>query len=256
MIVKLDNSHHNELMKYLNKEPEFNLLIIGDIERYGYDNYFFNIWGNIKNNGCIEGVLVKYFEFLTFYSYDIFDASGFAKIINRLNYSEISGKTWCIEALESKLNLSKKRIVNFCKLENMNDLKESEIKVKIKRIRFGNINKVVKLYESIEEFEVTNAENIKNGLKSGRGYCVEINRQVVAMAKSTSENHTHAMIVGVGTHPDYRNNGYATRCIIKICKELLGENKVPCLFYDNQQAGKIYKKIGFKELGRWSICYR
>ncbi|MCR8745168.1 GNAT family N-acetyltransferase [Romboutsia lituseburensis] len=256
MIVKLDSSHHNDLMKYLNKEPEFNLLIIGDIERYGYDNYFFNIWGNVNKDGNIEGVLVKYFEFLTFYSYDTFDVSKFAKFINRLNYSEISGKTWCIDELEGKLNLSKKRTVNFCKLENMNNLDENRSEIKIKKIRFGNINKVAKLYESIEEFDVTSVENIKSGLKSGRGYCVEINRKVVAMAKSTSENHTHAMIVGVGTHPNYRNNGYATKCIVKICKELLSENKIPCLFYDNQQAGKIYKKIGFKELGKWTICYR
>mgnify|MGYP007053710918 CR=1 FL=1 len=31
------------------------------------------------------------------------------------------------------------------------------------------------------------------------------------MAKSTSENSTHAMIVGVATHPLYRNKGYATK---------------------------------------------
>ena len=73
------------------------------------------------------------------------------------------------------------------------------------------------------------------------------------MAKSTSENSTHAMIVGVATHPLYRNKGFATKCIIKICKELISENKIPCLFYDNDEAGRIYHKLGFKNRGTWSI---
>ncbi|HSQ90279.1 GNAT family N-acetyltransferase [Romboutsia sp.] len=256
MIIKLDNTYHSKVMEYLRKEPEFNLFIIGDIEKYGYDNYFLSIWAGINKRGNIEGILLKYFEFLIFYSYEKFEVSEFARFINRLDYSEISGKAEKLEKLASSLNLEKKRVVNFCKLDNKSKFKSDSRNIKVKKIRFGNINKVVKLYDVIEEFENTTADSIKQGLKSGRGYCIEINRQVVAMAKSTCENKTHAMIVGVGTHPSYRNKGYATKCIIKICKELLDENKIPCLFYDNKEAGKIYMKLGFKELGKWSIYYK
>jgi len=256
MIVKLDNNYHSKVMKYLRKEPEFNLFIIGDIEKYGYDNYFLNIWADINKRGNIEGVLLKYFEFLIFYSYGKFEVNEFARFIKQLNYREISGKTDSLEKLVSKLDIEKKRVVNFCKLDNQSKFKSDSRNIKVKKIRFGNINKVAKLYDAIEEFENTTADSIKQGLRSGRGYCIEINRQVVAMAKSTSENKTHAMIVGVGTHPSYRNKGYATKCIIKICKELLDENKIPCLFYDNKEAGQIYKKLGFQELGKWSIYYK
>ena len=76
------------------------------------------------------------------------------------------------------------------------------------------------------------------------------------MAKSTGENRSSAMIVGVGTHPNYRNLGLATKCVVKICCELLEENKIPCLFYDNEKAGYIYDKLGFKQLGSWSIHYK
>ena len=58
MIVKLNNSYHSKVMEYLKREPEFNLFIIGDIERYGYDNYFLNIWADINKRGNIEGVLL------------------------------------------------------------------------------------------------------------------------------------------------------------------------------------------------------
>ncbi|MFR3071962.1 MAG: GNAT family N-acetyltransferase [Paeniclostridium sp.] len=40
------------------------------------------------------------------------------------------------------------------------------------------------------------------------------------MAKSTAENDNTAMIIGVGTHPEYRNQGLASKCLIRLCKEL------------------------------------
>ena len=76
------------------------------------------------------------------------------------------------------------------------------------------------------------------------------------MAKSTAENDNTAMIIGVGTHPKYRNRGLASKCLIKLCKELLAENIKPCLFYDNEEAGKLYNKLGFKTIDNWSIYYK
>ena len=253
MILKVDDTYHRKVMNYLKKEPDFNLFIIGDIERYGYDNYFLDIWAGIDKNGRIEGVLLKYFEYLIFYSQGNFNIDEFSELINGLNYLEISGKLELLKKLQPKLDVYPKRIVNFCVLDDISKLDDNGINIKPKNLRFGNINKVAKLYESIDEFENTTVENIKNGLKTGRGYCIEINKKVVAMAKSTLETRTHAMLVGVGTHPDFRNKGLATKCVVKICKEIISENKTPCLFYDNIEAGKIYNKLGFKEKGYWGI---
>lgn len=253
MIVKVDKSHHNKVMEYLKIEPDFNLFIIGDIEKYGYDNYFLTVWANLNEKNEVKGVLLKYFEFLIFYANDDFDEDEFIGLIKNIEYVELSGKTEILKSLAFKLGLDKKRVVNFCRLNKSDNLGSIDLNVKVKKIRFWNINKIVKLYELIEEFDSTSVENIKAGLKSGRGYCIEIDRKVVSMVKSTCENNTHAMIVGVGTHPQYRNRGFATDCIIKICKELMNENKIPCLFYDNVEAGRIYKKLGFEDLGKWSI---
>lgn len=256
MILKVDDTYHSKVMNYLKKEPDFNLFIIGDIERYGYDNYFLDIWAGIDRKGRIEGILLRYFEYLIFYSQGKFNVEEFSKLINSLNYLEISGKLELLQKLEVKLDIKPKRIVNFCVLDTSSKLEENGINIKPKKIRFGNINKIAKLYEDIDEFENTTVENIKNGLRTGRGYCIEINKKVVAMAKTTLETRTHAMLVGVGTHPDFRNRGLATKCIVKICKDIINENKIPCLFYDNVEAGKIYNKLGFKERGYWAIYGR
>ena len=92
MIIKVDDTYHSKVINYLKREADFNLFIIGDIERYGYDNYFLDIWADINKKGRIEGVLLRYFEYLIFYAQGKFNIDEFANLINSLNYIEISGK--------------------------------------------------------------------------------------------------------------------------------------------------------------------
>ena len=77
MIIKVDDTYHSKVINYLKREPDFNLFIIGDIERYGYDNYFLDIWAGIDKKGHIEGVLLRYFEYLIFYSQGNFNIDEF-----------------------------------------------------------------------------------------------------------------------------------------------------------------------------------
>lgn len=257
MIKKLDKTYHNKLMKLLSKDLEFNLFIIGDIENNGYDNYFLQVWGEVDEKNEIVSVLMKYFSYAVFYSCkEDYDVDGFIDLLESIRYDELSGKKECIEPLIQKLDYYKKRDVNFCKLCKSDYIDSAKLKYKVKKIKFGNINKVVKLYSEIDEFYDSTPESIKANLKSGRGYCIEVDKKVVSMAKTTSENDTHAMIIGVGTHPNYRGYGYATNCMLKLCKEILKENKTLCLFYDNKEAGYIYEKLGFEFVGTWSILIK
>jgi len=260
MIIKLDSSYHYKIIKYLEKEKEFNLLTISDIERYGYNNYFLNIWAGISDNGDIEGILVKCFEYMIFYAYDNFNLNEFAELINKMEYSEISGKSKQLDKLADKLRLIRNRKVKFCILDKNTFFNNKEYfnqdNIKLKKIKYRHLHKISKLYQEIDEFENTNVDNLRSGLRTGRGYFIEVNKKIVSMAKTTCENKNNAMVVGVGTHPKYRNLGLATKCVVKICSELLEENKIPCLFYDNDKAGCIYSKLGFKQLGSWSIYYK
>ena len=63
MIQRLNVSYHKKVIEYLRREKEVNIFFIGDIERYGYDSYFFSIYGDIDEDGEIKGILLKCFEF-------------------------------------------------------------------------------------------------------------------------------------------------------------------------------------------------
>jgi predicted GNAT family acetyltransferase len=65
------------------------------------------------------------------------------------------------------------------------------------------------------------------------------------------------MVVGVGTLPSERKKGLAGSLVAKLCEDFLNEGKqFLCLFYDNPEAGSIYRKIGFTELGNYILLKR
>ena len=253
MLVRLNYSYYDKVIDYIKKEPEYNLFSICDLEKYGCSQNFFKAWVDISDNGNIEAVLFKYFETLIFYGEDEYESEEFLNLVRLLEYSDISGKSKALDNFVKNLEFKKHEKVKFCKLQSLNTSFLDKNIHKVKKMKWTNIKKISQLYTNIEEFENTSTQNIKNILKSGRGYYIEEDRKAVAMAKSTSESNKYAMIVGVGTHPKYRGKGYATECLIKICEQLLKEEKMPCLMYNDESAGKIYQKLGFEYVGDWSI---
>ena len=257
MIKRIDRKYEKKVVEYLNKEKEINTFSLQELKNYGFENMFYKIYSDVDEDGNINGVLFKCFEYLTFYAYGDFDVDGFCELISDMEFNEISGKSACVDLIAKKLGLLKYRRVHLCRLLSMDEYEEDiDENFKLKKINLFNMKKVVKLYEEINEFQNTTIENFRLNLKSGRGYCIEENKKIISMAKSTAENKNTAMIIGVGTHPDYRNRGFATKCMMKLCRELLDKNIVPCLFYDNEEAGKIYKKLGFETIDNWSIYYK
>ena len=226
MIKRLDSKYEKKVIDYLNIEKEINTFNLQELKNYGFDNVFYKVYSDIDEDGNIKGILFKCFEYLTFYSYGEFDVDKFCEfIISDIEFNEISGKTECVEAIARKLGLLKYRKVHLCRLDYIDDIEKNiNPNLKLKKINIFNIKKVVKLYEEIGEFQNTTIESLRSNLKSGRGYCIEERKKVISMAKSTAENDNTAMIIGVGTHPEYRNQGLASKCLIRLCKELLAEN--------------------------------
>jgi len=81
MIRKLRESDREELVAYLVREPAYNLFIIGDVENYGFDREFQELWGEFTSGG-LNAVLLRYYSYLIISSKRAdYDASGFAEIV-------------------------------------------------------------------------------------------------------------------------------------------------------------------------------
>lgn len=258
MIRKLKSSDNAQLMEYLKEEKSINLFIIGDIENFGYDSDFQEVWAEFDKDGQICGVLLRYKHFYIPYSKGDFGTQGFIEIINRdPKFEVMSGKKMVLEKFDEYLEFQKKKEQYFAELVDDRLLDKNIELTEVKRAKIEDVDSINDLKELIEEFDITPSgkESFRQAIatETGRTYFIEMDGKVVASASTTAENSESAMIVGVCTHPDYRRKGYATKCMTVLCNEVLNEGRTLCLFYDNPNAGIIYKSIGFKDIGKWKM---
>ena len=259
MIRQLTEQDHDRCQRLIHQQPAENLFIIGDIEAFGYEKEFQKIWGDFDVNGDLRGILLKYRENFIPYSLGEFDAEGFASIINETDdYSIVSGLKPLVAKVEPFLTreIKSKRHMYYAKCDNTSSMDDQDLP-HVTEAGLTELPKLVSLLNAIPEFSGGDftVEKRKHSMEAGvsRTYYVEEDGMFVSSASTTAENSMSAMVVAVCTHPEYKKKGYATDCMTKLCRNVLKEGKELCLFYDNPEAGTIYKRIGFKDIGYWSL---
>lgn len=259
MIRRLDESDHDNCFKLIKTMPAENLFIIGDIEAYGYNQEFQKVWGEFNEFGEIVAILLKFEENYIPFAAGSFNGKGFADIMsNDPNFKMMSGLKEFTEQIEPflKQQLKKKRTSYYAKCTKLNDtLKVIDVN-DVQKALPKDAEDLVNLINSIPEFDSTlTVERKLRELKDGtsRSYFIEEDGKMVSTASTAAENSMSSMVVAVATLENYKKKGYATKCMLKLCNDLLLEGKDLCLFYDNPAAGAIYKRIGFEDIGFWMM---
>lgn len=260
MIRRLNEHDHEVCFQLLKTKPAENLFIIGDIEAYGYDQPFQKIWGEFNEEGQLVAVLLKYEENFIPYAEGPFHAEKFAEIMSSdPSFKQMSGLREVTEKIEPYIQkkLKKKRPAHYTKC--------TRLRVTTDYIDFSNVHKAVpddaealtQFLTAIPEFSETikTAERKRRSLMDGssRSFYIKEDGRIVSSVATAAENSLSAMVVAVATLEGYMKKGYATKCMLRLCSELLHEGKELCLFYDNPNAGTIYKRIGFEDIGIWMM---
>jgi uncharacterized protein len=258
MIRKLTQNDHDIVLSFLSEEPSINLFIIGDLEVFGYDSDFQEIWAEFDKYGEIKAVLLRFYQSFIPYAKGEFNVGKFVSIIT--SYPRpffLSGKSDIVEKFEAfqKLQLGKKQETFFAECKSTENLGETNLE--IKKATLDDIDQILAIRRSIDEFQIRDdaAEMLRTSMENStaRSYFTEENGQMTACVSTTAENSISAMIVGVCTRKEYRRKGLATGIMQKLFTDILNEGKVLCLFYDNPEAGRIYKRLGFKDIGKWTM---
>lgn len=81
--------------------------------------------------------------------------------------------------------------------------------------------------------------------------------EAVAKVNTNAIGWNCVQIGGLYTHPLYRRNGYAYQLLYNLCRRILRAGKTAVLYVKekNSSALALYKKIGFKEAGKFEIAY-
>ncbi|UOQ92605.1 GNAT family N-acetyltransferase [Halobacillus shinanisalinarum] len=260
MIRRLTSNDDRACQHLLSVKPAENLFIIGDIENFGYDQDFQKLWGDFDRNDQLRAVLLKYHNNYIAYANDYFDAKGFATIINEdPEFMQLSGLQIITEKILPyiKVGSLRNRSLYYAKCDDTEKLNTDVNTSHVKLATTNDVQRLVHLQNQIPEFERDNSreDSIRRGIeqKSARVYYSEDNGTMISSASTTAENSMSAMVVGVCTHPNYKRKGYASTCMLKLCQDLLADGKMLCLFYDNPEAGSIYKRLGFEDIGMWMM---
>ncbi len=261
MIRLLTQADHEHVMALVSDKPAENLFIIGDIEAFGYDAEIQQLWGQFEEDTLIA-ILLRYDRnFIPYSKRDFYDVDGFADIILQHDGDfELSGLLEVVAPLKEKFQFKTYRdsTLYYAKCEKLAyDTKQRDYS-NVTTLQPHEYEENIDMLKSIPEFvhgafsiEVRKREAKNN---TGRTYILRNDEDVmVASASTTAENSQSAMIVSVGTNPPYKRKGYATICMEKLCSDMFKTGRTLCLFYDNPEAGRIYKRLGFEDSGYWSM---
>ncbi|OKP96478.1 GNAT family N-acetyltransferase [Paenibacillus sp. P46E] len=264
MIRKLGEADREPLMSLLSNDPAINLFIIGDVENFGFEQDFMELWGEFReNDGRLNAVLLRFFGSFLPYADGPFDAAGFAALMKRSQKFEmVSGSAKVVRAVAEHLSIRTEKQMRFAELRKLSSTVHTAAASAhvIQKATVSDVEAICSLTDQIEEF-ISNPDDSRKSLRktletgTGRTYYIEQNGQVIATASTSAESSMSAMIVAVATHPAFRGQGLASQVVARLCTDMKTEGKTPCLFYDNPQAGLIYHKLGFQDIGFWTMLY-
>lgn len=266
MIRKLTKNDHAQLMELVLPQASINLFIIGDVEMYGYDTDFQELWGDFEEQGQLRGVLLRYYDSFIVYGHENYDVPGFVQLIQ--NYPAqptISGESSILMPLRpffADSHQVKDTYFAECRVDTLKIADNADLLAQVQQATVADAPSIAELLFTIDEFEMKKNLDFDDYVKriikryndkAGRDYFIAVDGNVVSSASTTAENSKSAMLVGVCTAPDYRMQGYTTAILSKLLPALFTEKESVCLFYDNPQAGKIYKRSGFVDIGIWTM---
>ncbi|MFC0470545.1 GNAT family N-acetyltransferase [Halalkalibacter kiskunsagensis] len=258
MIRRLNADDYISCMKLVKERPAENLFIISDIETFGFEEDFQEVWGDFDDQNKLRAILLNYEGNFIAYSSGEFDAEGFALTFsNSRKAIMLSGLDHITSAIIPfvQIPLYRSRKLYYAKCESTAKLQSVSTSL-VKQASIEDCYRITDLYNQIDEFDRPSSANerIRNMEKGvSRTYFIEDNEKIVSAVSTTAENQYSAMVVGVCTLDTYKNRGFATQCLHKLSQDLLGEGKSLCLFYDNPKAGRIYKRLGFEDMAMWTM---
>ncbi|SMC81916.1 GNAT family N-acetyltransferase [Papillibacter cinnamivorans] len=259
---KLYERDKQKILEYIRKEPEFNLFFFGDIEHFGVDCEQVEIFAQ-KREDTYDSLVLRYLNNYVVYSrFGDYDAKTVAEFLRERNASAVSGKGSVLEKLAPGLPGKFVKYSLLSKLEKVKKPAPAPREYKIRALMPEDAEAVVALFTQIQEFAERYRRDREKEISalhlnlstSGAGFGAFRDGALAAVALTTAENSESAMIVGVATLPEHRDKGLAGNLVAGLCEKCLSEGKrYLCLFYDNPDAGKVYRELGFREMGEYTL---
>lgn len=255
MILQVYENEKDRILNLLKDDPSRALFIVGDILNYGMHRDFQDVWVDEDNEG-IHGIYLRYRSNLVFYIFDkVVDNKGVERLINDDRITIISSTRSHMDKLPQQclVNINA-RETYFCECKELKEERSNAIKATI-----NDIPEIIDGLMSITEFNLDKRpkeeriEDMKLDFDENDKvvYILKDEGKLVSAASSSAQSNHGVMVVGVFTLEAYRQKGYARQVVYALSKWAHDKGLVPCLFYDNPSAGKLYHDLGYVTFDTW-----
>lgn len=251
------------ILAYIAAEPEINLFIYGDVETVGVDKAPVQVWAEPGSEGW-DFLILQYFDSYILYSQNLaYDAETAAEFLRGRKVEGISGKKELLDRLTPYFPEKSCRLTYMSRCNAVDPAFGGKLEagIQVRELGPDDLDETLDLLRGIEEFSQTyrgeeqEREQLAQCWKCG-GMMMGAFRdgRLVSTAQITAATSRSAMVVGVATRPEERGHGYASVVVAELCRRSFAQGReFLCLFYDNPAAGRIYNRIGFAEMGGWTM---
>jgi Predicted acetyltransferase len=260
---KVTNENYKYVERVLQKKKEKNIYILGDIAQYGLDSEQVECFAGGKLE-CPEYVLLRFCNSYVVYMPD--PDIGLEELGIFFQEKEIrciSGENITIEKIAKIFPHS--YIVNNKMLKlsgQQSDIGEHFKDEKIRLISEESLRDIQKFYCEIDEFSEKmrgdiGISKLKEQFYNGKIYGLFHTEKLLAAAALSAETESFAMVDNVATAKGFRKKGLGYRLLKRICYQELTKNKKDflCICCSDRNAENLYKKVGFQEIGTYSMLY-
>lgn len=247
MIIKVTNELKFDLLSYLYQDSVFNVLLLGHTLHYELNNNH-EVYLQVESEE-ITACFQRYYTRGLFYSHtNQFNKKEMASFINSFQLNRIIGnqKTNLLSPYLEKDNVVNQ--FNYSTLDYLNEINQNMLVENAKKRDIKDIFELIKKTQFLKnDYIEINTKKINQ--RAGRLLFIKHNQEVIASCETSAETSDAALIGEVITDIKYRRQKIATKLVYQCCQDLLKEGKRPYLFYNDQNAGKVYHKLGFRDIG-------
>lgn len=262
-LVNITDKVVQRLLNFLYSDEIMNVFLIHYLENQR--DSIGEVYIGTDENEITEVVHIKYdgnSYFTSFYATSLDGLNKIAKLIRKLNYSDIllAGKAEEVKhimnslKLDEELDLNTYYQFNSDRSDSLNIEKANKLRratrdnrdiEKIKKYLIGFFGAGTK--EEIQR--ITSDEKIDEEMENGI-YLLEEEGKIKGMARFFGESRKYIDITTVYIDEEYRGKGYGKKIMQLMVKQALEKNKIPITQtgLSNEVAKHIYEKMGFDKV--------
>lgn len=253
MFYKCKKEHYEDLMKYLQKEQILNTFIIADMEIYGFDKEFQQIYASKDEDGQVECVaLIFHNNLILSGSKSRMDYKFLGTLLTD-DINNIMGEASLVEALRDELSIEGSYIE-----KQMFTLASKEQLTTGVTVKVATNEDVDRIYDFLMQHDEIkhlyhNKSMIANRITSGEGIHIMAfdGDKIIAHGNTAAGTDSSSMIGGIAVDSAYRNKGIGKNIVSELSSYIINNNKKACLFAGTSKENNLFVELGFEVYKRW-----